>query len=180
MNYPSWFDYHPLKETLIKRYQRKATFIIRKDDPLVQPLFDQMDILSKPMAMAVALDRVQATIQCVFSDSDYQSVLHHALIMGRQWLNHDITMTQMRPVILHIHGLTKSSSDLIINRHLHAIGQALSTLHCQDHLKGWYLYSFAAWFYQDPNHFEPLKWIEQETNHLQPIIESITVSKSSL
>ena len=171
-SHPYWFDTHPLKATLIKRFKRNATFIIGKDDPLVQPVFELIDCMVKPKAMQVALDRVNTTIEDVFVNTDYRSVLTYGLTMGKKWLNHDITMTTMRPIILHIHGLTKTCIDPIQIRHLHAIGQALSTLHCQDHLKGWYLYSFAAWFYQDPFGFEPLSWIEEQTVHLYSVLST--------
>ena len=172
--YPTWFDHHPSKQRLMQRYQRKATFIIGKDDPLVQPSFKMIDALDKPLAMHIALDRVNETIQQIFKDSDYYSLLSYGLSMGRKWLHQDITMTSMRPIILQIHGLTKSSNDMIINRHIHAIGQALSTYHCQDHLKGWYLYTFSAWFYQDPYGFDPLHWLEKETENLQSLISNAT------
>ena len=81
-------------------------------------------------------------------------------------------MPQMRPIILHIHALAKNEADPLLVRHLHAIGQALSTYHCQDHIKGWYLYTLSAWFYQDPYHFDIIAWINRHgesiiafTNH---------------
>ena len=165
--YPKWFDHHPYYPRLIQRYKRKATFIISKDDPLVQPLFQMIDAMDKPHAMKMGLILVQSTIDDVFIHTPYFEPIQFGLTMGQKWLTHDITMTIMRPIILHIHGLTKQCADPFLNRHIHAVGQALSTLHCQDHLKGWYLYSFAAWFYHDSFHFHPLKWIEQHMDQIK-------------
>ena len=136
------------RENTSRIYRRKATFIIGKDDPLVQPLFQMIDAMDKPHAMKIGLILVQSTIDDVFIHTPYLEPIQFGWTMGQKWLTHDITMTIMRPIILHIHGLTKQCADPFLSRHIHAVGQALSTLHCQDHLKGWYLYSLAAWFYQ--------------------------------
>lgn len=131
-------------EDVRKRFEKGNRILFRKTDPILIPLSDTLATENRRVVVLWAFSLVNEPVAYLFARYPDVKIFVEAVDTVHAWAEGREKMPAARRAILALHNTASFIEDESDVALIHAVGQALSTVHTKKHAMGFVIYELTS------------------------------------